>query len=125
MSKTEGPMVPSEIGKEFSLSPTTNFPDLMLAPVFASMIRALGCVARRTALPLERWDGCFGTPAGGGSVLRSSSQCALQDVAPRLQNASERLWIMWGSRWPAAGFPAVPPPSTCGPRYRRKPDPAA
>ena len=48
--------------------------------------------------PLDRWNGCFGTPAGGGSFLGSSIQCALQDVARRTRDATAWPGIMQGSR---------------------------
>src|SRR6516165_9475110 len=38
MSITEGPIVPSNIGNDASLSPRVNLPVLMFAPVFASII---------------------------------------------------------------------------------------
>src|SRR5271166_6441970 len=86
---TAGPIVPSKMGNDVSLSPRTNFPVFMLAPVFASMIEPsvlspwpTGLLRQRSAAEVVRQQA-----VSGGRWLRSLSLGALQD-APDLPKVS-------------------------------------
>src|SRR5215472_5821146 len=91
------------MGNVLSLSPTTNLPDFMLAPVFASMIEPSVVSPGGPALPMQRRDGSVLSDARWEAAVCVAHPSVHRKTAEPARRSCRSAWRLCGDSppvWP-------------------------